>query len=103
MLPQLISGRLKLDGDEDLPRLIEQMRAVEQPGSGFVRSNAMRDQNDTSRVHFLIVFENQEQAHALENDPRHQDGVQAMRDTMAEIFDGRPEYAGLTIVDEWTG
>jgi hypothetical protein len=49
------------------------------------------------------MFESQEQALALENDPQLQEGVQAMRDTMAEIFDGRPEYAGLTIVDEWAG
>jgi hypothetical protein len=103
MWAQFISGTLKRDKEEDLPKLIDRLRSIQQPGSGFVRSTALRDQNDTSRVHFLIVFENQEQAHALENDPRHQDGVQAMRDTMAEIFDGRPDYAGLTIVDEWTG
>jgi hypothetical protein len=103
MWAQFIAGRLKADNEDDLPRLIERLRAVERPGSGHLRTTAMRDDNDTRRVFLLVMFESQEQALALENDLQLQEGVQAMRDTMAEIFDGRPEYAGLTIVDEWAG
>ena len=103
MWAQFISGRLNQENEEGLTRLIERLRAVQPPESGHVRSMAMRDQNDPRRVFLLLIFENQEKALALENDPQQQEEVQAMRDTMSEIFEGRPEYAGLTIVDEWAG
>jgi len=37
---------------------------------------------------------------ARENDPRRQEGLQAARATMAEIFDGAPEFVDLTVVGE---
>jgi quinol monooxygenase YgiN len=88
MWAQLITTRLKQGKEDDLPRLVEQLRAVEQPGSGLMRSTAMRDQNAPSRVYMLVVFESEEKARARENDPRRQQGLQAARATMAEIFDG---------------
>jgi quinol monooxygenase YgiN len=100
MWAQLITTRLKQGREEDLPGLVEQLRAVEQPGSGLLRSTAMRDQNDPSRVYMLVVFESEEKARARENDPRRQEGLQAARATMAEIFDGAPEFVDLTVVDE---
>jgi quinol monooxygenase YgiN len=100
MWAQLITTRLKQGREEDLPGLVEQLRAVEQPGSGLLRSTAMRDQNDPSRVYMLVVFESEEKARARENDPRRQEGLQAARATMAEIFDGVPEFVDLTVVDE---
>lgn len=100
MWAQLITTRLKPDREDDLPGLVEQLRAVEQPGSGLVRSMAMQDQNDPSRVYMLVVFESEEKARARENDPRRQEGLQAARATMAEIFDGAPEFVDLTVVDE---
>ena len=100
MWAQLLTVRLKPRRDADLPRLIDQLRAVEQPGSGLVRSTAMRDQNDPSRVYFLVVFESEERARARENDPRRQDGLKDARATMAEIFEGPPEFVDLTVVDE---
>jgi hypothetical protein len=48
----------------------------------------------------LVVFESEEKARARENDPRRQEGLQAARTTMAEIFDGAPEFVDLTVVDE---
>jgi quinol monooxygenase YgiN len=101
MWAQLITTRLKAGREGDLPKLIEQLRAVEQPGSGLVRSTAMQDQSDPSRVYMMVVFESEEAARARENDPRRQDGLQAARATMAEIFDGAPEFIDLTIVDEF--
>jgi len=62
----------------------------------------MRDQKDPSKVYLLVVFESEEQARARENDPRRQDGLQAARATMAEIFDGAPEFLDLTVVEEFT-
>jgi len=100
MWAQLIITRLKPGREGDLPKLVEQLRAVEQPGSGLVRSTTMQDQNDPSRAYTLVVFESEEAARAREADPRRQDGLQAARATMAEIFDGAPEFVDLTIVDE---
>jgi hypothetical protein len=102
MWAQLITVSLKQGREGDLPRLVEQLRAVEQPDSGLLRSTVVRDQNDPSRVHMLVVFESEEKARARENDPRRDEGLQAARATMAEIFDGAPEFADLTVVDDWT-
>ena len=101
MWAQLITTRLKPGREDDLPVLIEQLQAVEQPGSGLLRSTAMRDQNDPSRVYMMVVFESQEAARARENDPRRDEGLKAARATMAEIFDGPPEFVDLTVVEDF--
>ena len=100
MWAQLIKTRLRPGQEERLTRLFEQLRAVEQPGSGLLRSTAMRDQKDPSRVYMLVVFESEERARARENDQRRQEGLQAVRATMAEIFDGAPEFVDLIVVEE---
>jgi quinol monooxygenase YgiN len=100
MWAQLITTRLKPGKEADLPVLVAQLRAIEQPGSGLLRSTAMQDQNDPSRVYMLVVFESEERARARENDPRRQEGLQTARATMAEIFDGAPEFVDLNVVDE---
>jgi quinol monooxygenase YgiN len=100
MWAQLITTSLKPGKEDDLPRLLEQLRSVEQPGSGLLRSTAMRDQRDPSRVYMLVVFASEEAARARESDPRRQEGLQAARATMAEIFEGAPEFVDLTVVDE---
>ena len=74
-----------------------------QPGSGLVRSTAMRDQKDPSRVYMLAVFESEEHARAREGDPKRQEGLTQARATMAEIFDGAPEFVDLTVVEETAG
>ena len=79
----------------------EQLRAVEQPGSGLVRSLAMRDQNDPSRVYTLVLFESEEGGGARERDERRQGALAAARATMAEIFDGPPEFVDLTVVNDF--
>ena len=100
MWAQLIKTRLKPGQEEGLTRLFEELQAVEQPGSGLLRSTAMRDQKDPSRVYLLVVFESEERARARENDQRRQEGLQAVRATMAEIFDGAPEFVDLIVVEE---
>jgi hypothetical protein len=102
MWAQLISMRLKPGMDGELPRLFEQLAAVEQPGSGLLRSLAMRDQKDPSRVYTLVVFESEEKARAREGDERRQEGLLDARATMAEIFDGPPEFVDLTVVNDFT-
>lgn len=98
MWAQLITTRLKPGKEAGLSRLVEQLRAVEQPGSGLLRSTAMRDQNDPSRVYMMVVFESEEKARAREQDERRQEGLKAARATMEEIFEGAPEFVDLTVV-----
>lgn len=100
MWAQLITTRLKPGRENDLPRLIEELKAAEQADSGFVRSTAMRDQKDPSRVYMFVVFESEEKARAREKDPRRQEQLQVARATMAEIFEGGMEFVDLTVVDE---
>jgi quinol monooxygenase YgiN len=100
MWAQLITARLK-DGVEDkLPALIEGLRSIEQPGSGLIRSTAMRDQNDPTRLLMLVVFESEDAARARESDPRREEGLTEVRALMAEMFAGPPEFADLTVVAE---
>jgi quinol monooxygenase YgiN len=102
MWAQLIKVRLKPGKEGELGRLYQQLRATEQPGSGLVRSTAMRDQKDPRSVYMMVVFESEEKARAREADPRRQEGLQDVRATMAEIFEGPPEFIDLNIVEETT-
>lgn len=97
MWAQMITMRLKPGREADLGRLMEQLQAVEQPDSGLLRTTTMRDINDPSLVYTLVVFENEEKARARENDSRRQEGLLAARATMAEIFDGAPQFVDLTV------
>jgi quinol monooxygenase YgiN len=103
MWAQLISVRLKPGKEAGLSTLMEQFRAIEQPGSGLVRSTAMQDQKDPSRAYMLVVFESEAQARARESDPTRAEALTDARATMAEIFDGAPEFVDLTVVGEYTG
>ena len=100
MWAQLITMTLKPGKDAELPRLIEQLRETEQAGSGLVRSTAMRDDGNPSRISFLVVFESEDRARERENDPRREAGLAAARATMAEIFEGAPEFVDFTVVSE---
>ena len=102
MWAQLIKTRLKPGREGDLTRLEEQIRKAEQPASGLIRSFMMQDRNDPSRAYMLVVFESEAKARARENDPRRQEGLQAARKIMAEIFDGAPEFVDLNVVEEFT-
>jgi len=102
MWAQLIKTRLKPGKEEELERLYQQLQATEQPGSGLVRSTAMRDQKDPRSVYMMVVFESEEKARAREQDPRRQEGLREARATMADIFEGPPEFVDLTVVEEIT-
>ena len=100
MWAQLIKMRLGEGKELDL-RLFEQLRAVEQPGSGLVRSLSMRDQADPSVLYTLVVFESEDKARAREQDERRQEGLAVARATMAELFEGPPEFVDLSVVDDY--
>jgi quinol monooxygenase YgiN len=100
MWAQLISARLKPGKEDELARLAEQVHAAEQPGSGLLRSTFMQDQNDPSRVSMLVIFESEEHARAREQDQRREPGLRVARATMADIFDGPPEFTDLLVVTD---
>lgn len=100
MWAQLISARLKPGKEGDLTKLFEQVQAAEQTGSGLLRSTFMRDQNDPSRVLMLVVFDSEEHARAREQDQRREQGLQAVRATMAETLDGPLEFTDLLVVND---
>ena len=98
MWAQLISMRLKPGMDGELPRLYEQLLAAEQPGSGLLRTTAMRDQKDPQSIHHIVIFESEGTARAREQDPRRQDALSDARKTMAEIFEGPPQFVDLEVI-----
>ncbi|MGO9964934.1 MAG: antibiotic biosynthesis monooxygenase [Acidimicrobiales bacterium] len=102
MWAQLIKTRLRPGHEDGLKRLSEQLRAFEQPGSGLVRSTAMRDQKDPSQVYMLVVFESEEKAREREKSRASQEGFETVRATMGEIFEGPPEFVDLLVVEETT-
>jgi quinol monooxygenase YgiN len=102
MWAQLITTRLKAGKEDQLPKLYAQLQAAEQPGTGLIRSTAMQDQKDPSRIYMLVMFESEEKARARENDPRRVEGLQVARETMAEIFADPPVFVDLVVVEETT-
>jgi quinol monooxygenase YgiN len=99
---QVIKTSVKPGMDDRIPELLAQLRAVEQPGSGLLRTTAMRDQADPSRLYLMVMFDSEEHARMREQDPRRQEGLTPARATMAEIFDGPPEFLDLTVIEETT-
>jgi len=102
MWAQLITTRLKPGKEDSLPALLEKLHATEQSGSGLLRSTAMRDEKDPSRVYMFVLFETEEAARKREQDPRRQAGLAEARAMMGEIFDGSPEFVDLTVVEDTT-
>jgi heme-degrading monooxygenase HmoA len=102
MWAQMITTRLKPGKEGDLPKVIAQLKAAEQPGSGLVHSTATLDSKDPSRVIMFVVFESEEKARERENDTRRQEGLQTARTIMMDIFEGAPEFTNLTVVDDWS-
>lgn len=101
MWAQLITMPVK--PGKDLAGLAQALRDAEQPGSGLVRTLTMRDQKDPRRLYTLVVFESEEKARAREQDPRRHEALQAVREMMADVLDGPPEFVDLVVEEEWTG
>ena len=84
--------------EADLLSAFEQLRAIEQAGSGLVRTTVMRSQADPTVMYVLVVFASEEQARAREQDPRRQEGLVRLRATMGDVLDGPPEFFDLNVV-----
>jgi len=102
MWAQLITQRLKPGKEDGLQAVLDTLHAAEQPGSGLLRSTAMRDQNDPSRVYMLVQFESEEAARRREQDTRREEGLAEARALMAEILDGPPEFVDLAVLEDMT-
>jgi heme-degrading monooxygenase HmoA len=98
MWAQLISMRLEEGSEDELAGLMDALDAVEQPGSGLLRSLAMTERDDPRQVHVVVVFESEEKARAREADPRRREALVPAREKMAEIFEGSPTFADLDVV-----
>lgn len=102
MWAQLIIQRLKPGKEDRLQAILDKLHAIEQPDSGLLRSIAMTDQNDPSRVYMLVQFESEEAARRREQDPRRETGLAETRAMMGEVFDGPPEFVDLTVLEDMT-
>jgi heme-degrading monooxygenase HmoA len=100
MWAQLSSVRVKPGKGDVVGRAMEHLRTFEQPESGLLRTLVMHDQKDPAHMFVLVVFESQEKARAREADPRRQEGIQALRTSLAEVLEGAPEYTDLTVIAE---
>jgi quinol monooxygenase YgiN len=98
MWAQLSTVRVNEHGVDAVGEAMDQLRSFEQPDSGLLRTIVMQDQNDPARLLVLVVFESEEKARARENDPRRQEGVQALRTSLAEVLQGAPEYTDLNVI-----
>jgi quinol monooxygenase YgiN len=97
---QLMKVQSKPERDSELQALFEQLRAIEPPGSGLVRTTAMRSQHNPDVVYVLVVFESEEKARAREQDPRRQEGLKALQASMAKVMDGPPEFIDLAVLTD---
>lgn len=106
MWAQLIKARLRPGKEGEVARLFDQMRALEQPGSGLLRELVMLNQKDPNCLYVLAEFESEEKARAREKaraqelDPRRWEALQALNATMSEVFEAPPEFVDLTVVGE---
>jgi heme-degrading monooxygenase HmoA len=100
MWAQLSTVRVKEGKAGVVGEAMEQLRAFEQPDSGLLRTIVMQDQADPARVFVLVVFESEAKARARENDPRRDEGVQALRASLADVLEAAPEYTDLDVMAE---
>ena len=98
MWAQLSSIRVKEGQGDAVVRAMELLRTFEQEDSGLLRTIVMEDQKDPAHVFVLVVFESEEKARAREADPRREEGVQALRNDLAGVLAGAPEYTDLTVL-----
>ena len=98
MWAQLNAVRVKEGMLDVVVKAMEQLRDFEQPDSGLLRTIVMQDQKDPARLLVLVLFESEEKARAREADPRRQEGVQALRASLAEVLEAPPEFTDLSVI-----
>ncbi len=98
MWAQLQTLRIKEGLIDEAAAMIDDLRSFEQAGSGLLRTLAMQDQNDPTRLFVLVLFESEEHARERERDPRREEGLKELRARLPEILDGPPEFADLNVL-----
>ncbi len=102
MWAQLIKMRAKQGRKQDLVTMHERIQALEEPGSGLIRTTIGWDQKDPQVSYVMVVFESEEKARAREQSPGRQEAMAAVTVDMAEVLDGPPEFVDITEVQEVT-
>ena len=95
---QLQKVSTKPERGAELLDVFDQLKAIEQPDSGLLRTMVMRSPAEPTQVYVLVVFESQEKARAREQDPRRQQGLERIRAAMGDLLDGPPEFFDLEVV-----
>ena len=98
MWAQLNAVRVKEGMLDVVVKAMEQLRDFEQPDSGLLRTIVMQDQKDPARLLVMVLFESEEKARAREADPRRQEGVQALRASLADVLEAAPEFTDLSVI-----
>lgn len=98
MWAQLQKVSSKPEKEAKLLDAFEQLRAIEQPDSGLLKTMVMRSQADPTQVFVLVVFDSEEKARTREQDPRRQQGLQRIRAAMGDVLDGPPEFFDLNVL-----
>lgn len=98
---QLISVRVKEGTENDVIRIMEMLRGIEQPDSGIVQHLVFRDQSDPLLIRTLAVFESEEKARAREADPRRHAVQASAQAIMAAAIDGPPTFNDLDVIWEF--
>ncbi len=86
--------RVSTDPDRgaELLEVFEQLRGIEQEGSGLLQTLVMRSQKDPTEVFVVVVFESEDKARAREQDPRRQEALQGIRGALGNVLNGPPEF-----------
>lgn len=98
MWAQLQKLKTEPDRQAGLLDVLDQIRAIEQEDSGWLKTMVMRSQADPQVVFVLVLFESEDKARAREQDPHRQQGVQAIRAAMGDVLDGPPEFFDLDVL-----
>jgi hypothetical protein len=101
MWAQLIKMTVEPAHDHELSTVLDQLRASETPGSGHVRTFAMRDQKNPDDIYTLVIFESEDKAREREQDEARQADLAPIRELMGQIFSGPPEFTDLTMISDW--
>ena len=101
MWAQLIKMTVDPSHDQDLDTVLDQLRTSEKPGSGHVRTFAMRDQKSPGDIYTLVVFESEEKAREREQDESRQADLAPIRELMAQVFSGPPQFTDLMMISDW--
>lgn len=92
MWAQLQRVRTSPEREADLLDVFEQLRAIEQEGSGLLQTLVMRSRSDPAEAFVVVVFESEEKAREREADPRRQEPLQRIRAALGDVLDGPPQF-----------